>query len=326
MTAWRRAPNLNPMRRFIFPPYLGRPAARVASGAAAASLLAAGSLGAQRVPGRDLFEFPLGTMAEPPALAEQSGVAFWNPAAASVPRGSRIRFGVAALATPADQGVSGQLFGVATQLPGLVTAALSLGRVAISDLVRTESDPQSLGRLSYSSSVYSAVLARRSPEHVVTGLAVRYRTGELDGLRRGAVGLDGGVLVDGLLGERDVRLAAASFLWRPANQADERATMTLGADARLGGDGQRRESRAGYGFSLTEGGAREHYGVGTARAGPWVGRLGVARATTFDQVTWRLRLGLGVYYARYVVGVARESGGEAALPATYQFSLSSSVK
>jgi hypothetical protein len=313
------------MRRFNFPMSIGN-GSRFLAGGVAATMAAASALGAQRVPGRDLFEFPLGAMAEPPALAEQSGVAFWNPAAASVPRGSRARFGVAALATPAEQGVSGQLAGVAIQLPGVVTAGLSFARAGVSDLVRTESDPQSLGNLSYNSTLYTAVVARRSPEHVVTGLAVRYRTGELDGLRRGAVGLDGGVLVDGLLGERDVRLAAASFLWRPANQADERATMTLGADARVGGDGKQRETRAGYGFSLTEGGAREHYGVGSARYGPWVGRLGLARATTFQQTTWRLRLGLGVYYARYVVGVARESGGDAGLPAIYQFSLSSSVK
>ncbi|HET7456218.1 MAG TPA: hypothetical protein VFJ74_01100 [Gemmatimonadaceae bacterium] len=314
------------MRRFVFPVGFTRRGGRAASGAASLLALAGSVLEAQRVPGRDLFEFPIGAMAEPPALAQQSGVAFWNPAAAAVPPGQRVRLGIAALATPADQSVSAQLVGVAVQLPNFVTAALSVARAGVGDLVRTESDPQSLGTLNYSSSIYSAIVARRSPAHVVSGLAVRYRTGELDGLRRGAVGLDGGVLVDSLLGRRDVRLAASSFLWRPANQADERATMSLAADARLGGDGAQRETRAGYGFSLTEGGAREHYGVGTARYGPWVGRVGLARATTFSESNWRLRLGVGVYYARYVVGVARESGGEAGLPAIYQFSLSSSIK
>ena len=317
--------NLNPMRRFDFPARRRR-----ALGGAAASVaplvLVAARLQAQQVPGSDLFEFPLGTMGEAPALAEQSGVAFWNPALAAMPRGSRARFGVAALATPADQGVSAQLAGVAVAFSKAVTGGLSVARAGVQDLVRTETDPQSLGRLSYNSTVYSALVARRSPAHVVTGLALRYRTGQLDDLRRGAVGLDGGVLADGLLGKLDARVAVASFLWRPANQADERATVTAATDARVGGTGELREARAGYGFTVTQGGSREHYAVGSARYGAWAGRLGVARATTFDDVTWRLRLGVGVYYARYVVGVSRESSGAAGLPATYQFSLSSTIK
>ena len=244
---------------------------------------------------------------------------------------------VAALATPADQGVSAQLAGVAVAFSKAVTGGLSVARAGVQDLVRTETDPQSLGRLSYNSTVYSALVARRSPAHVVTGLALRYRTGQLDDLRRGAVGLDGGVLADGLLGKLDARVAVASFLWRPANQADERATVTAATDARVGGTGELREARAGYGFTVTQGGSREHYAdgtvqsavnyaVGSARYGAWAGRFGVARATTFDDVTWRLRLGIGVYYARYVVGVSRESSGAAGLPATYQFSLSSTIK
>jgi hypothetical protein len=325
LTRRTRAGNLNPMRRFAFPPRLRR----ATGGALVLAVLLVrlpAELGAQQVPGRDLFEFPLGTMGEAPALAEQSGVAFWNPAAAVVPRGSRVRLGIAALATPADQGVSARLAGVSVELPGDVTAGLSLASASVDDLVRTETDPQSLGRLPYSSNVYSAVVARRSPTHVVAGLALRYRTGALDSERRGALGLDGGVLADGLLGRLDGRVGVSSFLWRPGNQADERATVTAAADARVGGTGERREARAAYAFTSTQRGAREHYVVGSGRYGPWAGRLGVARSTAFDEVTWRLRLGVGVYYARYVVGVARESGGAAPLPATYQFSLSSTLK
>jgi hypothetical protein len=281
------------------------------------------SADAQRVPGRDLLELPVGALAEAPALASLAGAGLWNPAAIEV-RGGRLRLGAAALTTPADQGVSAELLGAAVALPGAITGGLSIARASVSDLVRTESDPQSLGNLSYGTTLISAMVARRSNRHVATGVAVRYRVGQLEGDSRGVVALDGGVMVDGLLG-RDGRLAASTFLWSPANQGGERATFTGAADLRVAGDSAARELRAGYSYLGTENGAREHYGFASGRWGVWEGRAGAARSTFFDQSRWRLRLGVGVYYARYAVGVAREDTG-AGLPATYQFSLSATVR
>ncbi|MFL5575374.1 MAG: hypothetical protein ACJ79S_05335 [Gemmatimonadaceae bacterium] len=312
------------MRRLIFATRSG--AARAAAGAAGAAALSAlpTAAVAQWVPGRDLFDLPLGTLAEAPALASLAGVGLWNPAAIELPGGARGRLGVAALRTAAEQGISAQLVGGAVAVRGGITAGLSVARASVADLVRTGNDPQSLGDISYSTTLLSAMLARRSPSHVVTGLALRYRSGVLEGTNRGAVGIDGGVLVDGLLG-RDGRVALSSFLWSPGNRDDERATYTGAADLRVAGPGAGRELRGGYSYLVTEHGPREHFGFVSGRYGALLGRVGAARSTTFGQSRWRLRLGVGVYYARYAVGVAREETG-AGLPATYQFSLSSTIK
>lgn len=321
MTAAAVTGNLNPMRRLIFATRAGP--VRAAAGVVVLATLPAAA-GAQWVPGRDLLDFPIGALAEAPALATQAGVGLWNPAAIALPDTTRVRLGVAALTTAADQGVSALLAGGAVAMRGGITAGLSAARASVADLVRTESDPQALGALDYSTTLLSAMIARRSPSHVVTGLALRYRAGELDGESRATVGIDGGVLVDGLLG-RDVRVALASFLWSPANRESERATYTGAADLRVAGRDAARELRAGYSYLATEEGTHEHFGFASGRYGPWLGRAGAVRATTFGETRWRLRLGVGVYYARYAVGVAREETG-AGLPATYQFSLSSTIK
>ena len=131
------------------------------------------------------------------------------------------------------------------------------------------------------------------------------------------------MLLDGL-GARDGRVGASTFLWSPANQENERVTYTGAADLRLAGDSAA-EVRGGYSFATTERGVREHFLFASGRRGIWEGRGGLARAATFGDAQWRLRLGLGVYYARYAVAVAREENG-AGLGAIYQFSLSSTLR
>ena len=279
---------------------------------------------AQWVPGRDLLDFPIGTLAEAPALATQARIGLWNPAAIVTREEERARFGVAALTTPADQGVSAQLAGAALRLAGGLNVGLSVARAAVGDLLVTDEDPLSLGEVRYSTTLVSAMVARRNGDHVATGLAVRYRGGQLGGMSRGAIALDGGVLVD-RLGSRDARVAASTFLWSPANQEEERATFTGAADLRLAGREATHEARAGYSYAATQGGVREHYAFVGGRSGIWEGRGGLARTAAFGHARWRLRLAVGVYYARYGVAVGREENG-AGLPATYQFSLSSTVR
>jgi len=48
--------------------------------AAVAAAAALSPLQAQQVPGRQLYDFPLGALAEAPALANSAGGGFWNPA------------------------------------------------------------------------------------------------------------------------------------------------------------------------------------------------------------------------------------------------------
>ena len=289
----------------------------------AAAIALPGALPAQWVPGRDLLDFPLGTVGEAPALATGARIGLWNPAAISTDD-ARATFGVAALATPADQGVSAQLAGLAVRIQGGATVGLSVVRASVRDLLRTEEDPRSVGEVRYATTLVSAMAARRSGNHLITGLAVRYRAGQLGSTNRGGVALDGGVVLRAL-GSRDGRLAASTFLWSPANQADERATFTGAGDLRLTGARSPHELRAGYSYAATERGVREHFPFVSARRRIWQGRGGFTRSEAHGDARWRLRLGVGVYYARYAVAVSREESG-AGLDAIYQFSLSSTVR
>jgi len=281
---------------------------------------------AQAVPGRDLLDFPIGTVAEAPAIAVQSADGLRNPAAAALRPGVRIRLSAGALITPQDQGVAAQLVSGAAALPGELTAALSVVRATVSDIVRTGSDPRSIGAdVSYGTTVYSAVATRRTKEFLSTGVAVRYRVGQLDQDRRAALGVDGGVLAEGLFG-RDVRLGVSTFLWRPgAPTTSDRPTFSAAGDFRAAGRDERRELRAGYGVAYTPSATSEQYLFGSGRAGPLEARAGLARAVRFGDASWRLRLGVGLHHARYALGIAREEAG-AGLDPTYQFTLSSAYK
>jgi hypothetical protein len=281
--------------------------------------------GAQQVPARDLLDFPIGAVAEPRALARATGDGVWNPAACLLPLSARLRVGVAALETPAEQALSAQLLGGAMAMPGDLTLSISAVRAAVDDIVRTDTDPQSVGgAVPYSTTLLSIGLARRTRKYLTAGVAARYRTGELDATRRGAFGVDGGIIADSLFG-RDGRIGASTFLWRPGASADERTTYSAAADLRALGSDERREVRAGYGFSYTEETGREHYLFGSARAARLEGRAGLARIERFSRPEWRLRLGVGVYYARYVLGIGRDESG-AGLPPTYQFTLTATIK
>ena len=50
---------------------------------------------AQVVPGRDLLELPIGTVAEAPVLATLAGDGLWNPATIRLRNGARIRISAA---------------------------------------------------------------------------------------------------------------------------------------------------------------------------------------------------------------------------------------
>ena len=81
-------------------------------------------LRAQQVPGRDLYQFPLGTLAEPGAMASAAGGGFWNPATIALPEGDRLLLAATALNTPIEQAVSAQLATVAYRVTNRFTAGL----------------------------------------------------------------------------------------------------------------------------------------------------------------------------------------------------------
>ncbi|HEU4566350.1 MAG TPA: hypothetical protein VFS05_16925 [Gemmatimonadaceae bacterium] len=280
---------------------------------------------AQLVPARDLFRFPLGSMDRAPALGASVGDGLGNPAAVALPVGARALAGAAALQTPGDIGVRGQLLAAAGALPGGLTVALSLAHLSVDDLVRTETDPQTVGdEIPYSTSLYSVAVARRNARHVSTGLALRYRQGRLDDVNEGAFYVDGGVFAEHLP-FRDASLGAATFLWRPGHTDEEPLTVNLAADLRVLGPDDAHQLRAGYSLSVLGPHRREHFGFGVVRYGIWEGRAGLAKAEEYGGQPWRTRLGLLVDYAPYAVGVAREENG-AGLGASYQFTLRATIR
>ena len=301
---------VNPMRRKVF--------------AAALSALGTVPAAAQEVPGRDLLFFPLGTAAEAPPLVTRSSGGLWNPASIELRPGARARVGVATIDSPADQGVSSRLIAIEIAVPRQLTVGISVARASVDDLVRTGTDPQSLGALTYATTVASVQVAGRTRRHVTGGAALRYRHGEMDGFRRGVLGLDGGLLIDDLT-DRDARIGVSSFLWRPGGGPGELASLLAAADVRIVGTEDRRGMRLGYGLSYTSKLATEQYAMISGRAGAMEIRAGTSRTSIYDVNTWRFRLGLGLFHARYGLGVAREDSG-AGLGPTYQFTLSSTIE
>jgi hypothetical protein len=294
-------------------------------GTAAALLMIVPRAGAaQRVPGRDLLELPMATVAEAPVLATLAGDGVWNPATILLRNGAWLRITAASLEGPADQGVSAQLVAAAYRLVENTTVGLAISRAAVSDLIRTEDDPQSIGgEIPYHTILASATVAQRTADYLTAAVAIRYRHGQLDGRSSGAVGFDGGLMADSLPW-RDVRLAASTFLWRPANAAEERTRFSVGADLRLLGADTLAEVRGGYAAAFTEQMSREHYVFAAGRYRAVEARGGALRLLAYGNADWRFRVGIGVHHRRYMVGLAREETG-AGLRPTYAFTLTSTL-
>jgi hypothetical protein len=289
-----------------------------------AAYVGAARLGAQPVPARDLWEFPLGAILEPPALAAEPGAGLWNPATIAVPTGERFRFGVASLSTGNAQGVDGQVLSGAWRRTTGTTLGLSVARAAVGGLVRTDTDPQSVGSIQYHSTLVSLAAARELIPHLTAGVAMRWRHGRSDQFTRQAVAADvGAVLHD--LPWRNARVAVSSFLWRPGREIEDRPAISAAADLRLAGTTRAREARFGYTESTVNRGARERGPFLSGRFDRLEARAALLRTTAGIGSDRRLRTGVALYYARYVVGVAREEG-IAGLGPVYQFTLSSLIK
>lgn len=301
--------NLKFMSRFIF--------------AAMASLCFVSAAAAQQVPGRDLFDFPLGLLAEPAALSSRMAGSLWNPASSALDRASRWEFGFAGLATPQDLGVHLEMIGAEYRMSDRFTANVSFAQAAVSDIIRTETDPQSLpGEIPYETSVTSAgVAARRG--NASFGLTARYRAASLDAAHAGVFALDAGGIIDRVAGT-PVRVAASTFLFSPSRQKDA-ATYAAAADLPVFHRDTTLAARAGYGITHTEGRGGDGYLFGTVRYREFDASAGLAQSRAFGSTTRRLRLGVGLRYAGYDLALGREDGA-AGFGASYQFVMTRTIK
>ncbi|NUQ21569.1 MAG: hypothetical protein HOQ09_11485 [Gemmatimonadaceae bacterium] len=287
------------------------------------ALAASAPAGAQRVPGRDLLDLPLGTLADPPTLAS-SDVALWNPAGIMVPAPHLGRVGFAAVQTPPDLGASVVGIVLVGALPREMAAALSVVQGSVTSLARTGDTPESsLGDIPYSTTMASLGFAHRN-QRVTAGLAVRFRQGTVDVERRGAVGIDGGLLGDSLFG-LPVRGALSTFLWRPANGGDEETAYSGAIDGAVFHLDSLIEVRTGYSIILVERRTSEHYAFVGASTRRWEGRVGLARHESSGEAEWFVRIGTGLQYGRYHIGVARE-GTRDELGGIYQFTLGTLIR
>lgn len=279
---------------------------------------------AQPVPARDLWQFPLGAVLEPAAIASEAGTGMWNPASIAMPANTRLRLGVASLLVSANQGVDGQLVGAAWRRPSGLTLGLSVARAQIGGLVETDDSPQPRGTITYSSTLISLTAARQVIPHLRVGVAARYRDGRTELIVRSAIAADLGVVVDSLT-KHKIRFAVSSFLWRPGQERDDQPVFVSAVDARLFTNEALPDLRLGYSRNAVSGGSREHGPFASLRYGPIEGRAALVITNAYGERDLRARSGLALHYARYVVGIGREEG-VGGLGPLYQFTLSSIVK
>ncbi len=284
--------------------------------AALASAGLASSGAAQQVPGRDLFEFPLGLLAEAPALSTGMTGGLWNPAASGAAVGRQSAIGFAGLTTPQDQGVRLDMVGAAYRVRPSIVANASFAQASVADILKTETDPQSLGgEIPYGTMLLSAgaSIARRD---LLLGFAARYRWGSLDTQRAGAFALDGGAILDHVA-RTPIRIAVSTFLFNPSARSQE-ATYSAAADLPLLHRDSTLTLRGGYSVSQTESRGRENYLFGTSVFHQVDLSGGIATTSIYGHGNRRVRLGFGIHYSGYHIAIGREDGASG-FGASYQF-------
>src|SRR6476646_10578391 len=93
--------------------------------AALASVLVSAPAVPQRVPARDLLEFPLGLLADAPALSTRMPARLWNPASRSADASPRAEIGLAGSTTPQKQGPQRGMIGGECRTRPRLSAAFS---------------------------------------------------------------------------------------------------------------------------------------------------------------------------------------------------------
>ena len=280
--------------------------------------------GAQRVPGRDLVQFPVAALDRPAALGTDLADGLGNPATLVALAGAKLRVGGAALQTPEELSVSAQLLAAAYSLTERTVVGLSAAHWSVDDIAATTTSPDpSDVDVSYRTVMISATAARRNTKHVSVGLAFRARMGSAAGSQRTGLAADAGLFVDSLW--RSARLGVASFLWWPGQAEDEQTTIHTAGDLRIWGTSELREARVGVAADFTEPDERLEFLFSSARTGSVSVRLGLARIVRWQAGPWRSRIGAGFHYDKYVVTIAREEGAEGIGP-VYQFTLNATYR
>jgi hypothetical protein len=221
--------------------------------------------------------------------------------------------------------VEGQVIGAAWRRPDGLSVGLSVARAAIGGLVRTDTDPQSLGTLAYESLLGSATVAREIFPWLTAGASARWRQGRAERDVRSALAADLG-LVARVSAWQDARIAVATFLWRPGREAEDRPLVTAAADLRLLGQSETAALRVGLaGQGATRGQPGRTTGeigpVMSGRLGPVEARMALPTVQSRSARLTRVRFSLGLHLSRFLVGIGREDANIGLGP-LYQFTFS----
>lgn len=286
------------------------------------ALLWSRGLAAQRVAGRDLLEFPLGILAEAPALSDQMIGGLWNPASAMLRPSTRAAFGFAGLTTPQDVGVRLDMIGGSYRIKSRLTGTVSVADASVSDILRTETDPTTIGsEIPYGTTVASVGLAT-AYKTATFGLSTRYRWGNADRDHSGEFAVDVGTVLD-RVAHTPVRVAFSTFLLSPSKTTD--ASYFAAADLPVFQRDSSVVVRGGFSMTRTVGRGHERYAFGTASYRLVDLSAGVSTVHEFGNSSQRWRLGLGLHHAGYTVAIGREDGG-AGFGGSYQFLLTRAIK
>jgi len=285
-------------------------------------LCAAGQSSA--IPGRDLLTFPIGLVAESPATGDLGGAGIWNPATTLIAGADHWRLAAGSMNAPTDIAVTAQYGAVSYAWLG-TTYTVSLVRANVGKLLRTDSDPLSIGdEIQYQTVLLSVGAARRLLPHLTGGIAIRSRNGRLDDVSRTGTSVDVGLVADHLT-PLDLRVGASSFLFSPSTLHTEIASFVAGADARVLGADSLATVRAGYSFQRANGLYTEHFLFSSARWHAVEARVGTVETAIYGQTNWRMRFGFAFRSGGYSVGIAREESPNGFAP-NYQFTLASVLR
>ncbi len=275
----------------------------------------------------DLWQVAAGTLVIPSALADDGSAALWTPAVVIAAGGRQARFGIEAVHSPSDIGISGGIATLGIRLGGLGTLNAVYGRLGIDGLVRTETSPEGLGDIPVYAEVVSLGFARVVAPGLVAGAAVRSVAGQLDVSSRTQLGLDFGARYTFAT---HLTLGFATRFFDPTfRQAEEAASYSLAGAYQTGPTpmwGTTVVLALRYGATWMHGEGMQHLvSGGVSLGGNAEVDVGAARETQAGVAVWRSRLGVAVGTGRYRIYLGRD-GGVNGFGATYRFGLTAGMR
>lgn len=292
---------------------------------AALAVLITGAVGAQAPPLTDLWRVAGSTLPQPAALASGPTGVFWNPAAlaASPP----LRTGsFEILETPDVLALGGFLASGQWRMTPRIVAGAVVGRMAVTDLVRTTTSPIALpGEIPVHSQIAGLGVGWHGGP-LVLGLLVRAHETRLDAIREGGLTTDAGLRWTPVA---PITLAAATRFLGSRLQRNAVSELNVGLEGTIPvGSAWGSPARAVLGAGAGWHGA-QHAEWGGGAVMVFSRRLsvswGLTRERALEAIEWRHTLGLTFRTGHYTIHVARGEGLNGLGP-TYRLGLTAATE